>query len=199
MKTCSFHGCVKDAFCKGLCIAHYQQQRLGKALKPLQQQFHGLSEKERLMKWISKQPNGCWRWMGSIKTNKNRLQKEWHGQWRNAAGVNELSHRAAWRILVGEIPRDALVLHRCDNPRCCNPEHLFLGTTADNVADMWDKGRARPGLVQGAAHGCAKLTEDQVREIRKSSEMAKDIASRLGVSRTQIYDIRKRRSWAHIE
>lgn len=196
---CSFQGCVKKAHSKGLCIAHYQQQRQGRELRPLQQQFHGLSEQDRFFKWISKLPNGCWRWMGSIKQRKNRPQSEWHGQWRNEAGEIELCHRAAWRILVGVIPRDALVLHRCDNPRCCNPEHLFLGTQADNVSDMWDKGRARPGISRGASHGMSKLTEALVREIRVSKESGPAIARRLGVSTTQIYDIRNRRSWAHIE
>lgn len=196
---CLFHGCAKAVLSKGLCAAHYQQQRQGKELKPLQQQFHGLSEIDRLDKWTSRLPNGCWRWMGSIKSRKNRPQSEWHGQWRNEAGEIELTHRASWRLRVGEIPRDALVLHRCDNPRCVNPEHLFIGTQADNVADMWDKGRARQGKPEGSSHGMSKLTEELVREIRASKENGPAIARRLSISTSQVYDIRNRRSWKHIE
>ena len=196
---CSFKGCVKPAFSKGLCSAHYQQQRLGKELKPLQQQFHGLSEIDRLMARVSKLPNGCWKWLGSFKLRSDRQAINWHGQWRNAAGQIELTHRAAWRILVGPIPSKALVLHRCDRPLCVNPEHLFLGTQADNVADMWDKGRSAPGVSKGEAHGCSKLTDDQVREIRASTENGPAIAKRLGVSTSTIYDIRNRKHWKHIK
>ena len=197
--NCSFLGCTNSALCKGLCAAHYQQQRQGKPLKPLQQQFHGLTELERLDKWTSVMPNGCWRWMGSIKSRNNRPQSEWHGQWRNKAGEIELTHRASWRIRVGEIPRNALVLHRCDNPRCVNPDHLFLGTQADNVADMWDKGRASPGISRGSDHGMSKLNEDLVREIRKSKETGPAIAARLEISTTTVYDVRNRRIWRHIK
>lgn len=199
--NCSFKGCVKKAHSKGLCSAHYQQQRQGKELKPLQQQFHGLTEKERLMAWVAKQPNGCWKWLGSIKKAQPKGRKviHWHGQWRNVAGQIELTHRAAWRILVGPIPRSAQVLHRCDNPLCVNPEHLFLGTPADNVSDMWDKGRARPGVSLGEKHGMSKLTSEVVKEIRESKERGTEIAARLGISTTTIYDVRNRRIWKHVD
>lgn len=195
---CSFDGCAGKSHSKGLCGSHYAQQRVGKPLAPLQQQFHGLSEQDRFWKWVSKMPNGCWRWMGSIKRRKNRPQSEWHGQWRNAAGEIELTHRASWRMLVGDIPRGGLILHRCDNPRCVNPDHLFIGTQADNVADMWDKGRARPGKSAGESHGRSKLTEQNVREIRVSGDNGSELASRYGVSTSVIYSVLKGTTWKHV-
>lgn len=194
-KICSFAGCVAKAHSKGLCGAHYQQQRQGKVLKPLQQQFHGLSEIDRFMKWVGVQPNGCWKWLGSTAF----VDRTHHyGQWRNAAGKQELTHRAAWRLFKGEFPAKACVLHRCDVPECVNPDHLFLGTQADNVSDMWDKGRARPGLSRGSKHGMSVLTEEIVKEIRESSENGPTIAKRLGVSTSTIYDIRNGKLWRHV-
>lgn len=195
---CSFKGCVKPAHSKGLCGAHYQQQRSGKELKPLQLQNHGLTEAERFMRWIGKQPDGCWRWMGSIKSRNDRPQKEWHGQWRSASGEIELTNRAAWRLFVGPIPPRAQVLHKCDVPRCCNPDHLFLGTQADNVADMWQKGRARPVSSVGERHGLAKATEELVRQIRMSKQSVAEIAKETGLSRATIHAIRQCETWKHV-
>ena len=197
--NCSFPGCGKAVHAKGFCIGHYRQQREGETLRPLQQQFHGMDEAQRLRARLAFQPNGCWKWLGSTMKAPSRPSKDWHGQWRNGLGQHELTHRAAWRLFVGPIPDRAMVLHRCDNARCCNPEHLYLGTQADNVKDMWDRGRAKPGVSRGEDHGRSKLTEDDVRAIRKSDEPAKTIMERFGISKTQVYDIRKRRSWAHIE
>jgi hypothetical protein len=196
---CSFSGCSKAVHSRGLCGAHYQQRRLGKVLAPLQQQFHGLSEIDRLMTRVAKQPTGCWKWLGSIKSRKNRPSQEWHGQWRNVAGQIELTSRAAWRLLVGPIPTRALVLHKCDVAQCVNPDHLYLGTQADNVRDMWDRGRARPGVSRGSVHGMSKLDEVDVKAIRTSGESGPAIARRYGISTTQVYDIRNRRSWTHIK
>ena len=157
-----------------------------------QVQYHGLSEYERFFKWTDvKGPNECWPWKGSIKNG-------WHGQWRARDGSIELTHRAAWRLMKGPIPCGMFVLHKCDNPPCVNPTHLFLGTQSDNLKDMWAKGRGRPGVSRGENHGNAKLTADLVRDIRTSKESGVEMARRLGLSKTTIFDIRKRRSWKHI-
>lgn len=199
MATCTFRGCVNEAHALGYCQAHYKQSKRGNGLKPLQQQFHGLSEIDRFKARLAVQPNGCWKWMGSILKKTDRPQREWYGQWRNTAGKHEVTHRAAWRLLVGPIPTRACVLHRCDNAQCCNPDHLFLGTQADNVKDMWDKGRAKPGTSLGEAHGMSKLNGESVRDILSSPLRGVDLAKKYGVSKTTITDIRKRRIWAHIK
>jgi HNH endonuclease len=73
------------------------------------------------------------------------------------------AHRLAYLLTYGEIPDGLLVCHTCDNPACCNPSHLWLGTNADNIRDMWDKGRRNQ---RGEAHPRAKLTQRDVDEIR---------------------------------
>lgn len=189
---CSFEGCTKNA--RGsLCPAHYQQKRHGKELKPLQVQYHGLTEETRLLKRIATtSPNECWPWTGAV------IKKGWHGEWRNAAGEVELVHRAAWRLFKSQIPDGMCICHRCDNPICCNPSHLFLGTKSENLLDMWAKGRAKPQRVFGEKHGMSKLTAELVLEIRSSKESGVELARRLKLTPTTICDVRKRRSWKHI-
>ncbi len=194
MPACSFHGCAKPAISKGLCAGHYRQQRRGEILRPLQTQHHGLSEYARFMRWVEvAKPTECWQWKGSRKSGG------WHGQFRAADGGNELAHRVAWRLLKGEIPQGMFVLHRCDNPACCNPSHLFLGNQSDNARDMWEKRRARPGVSIGENHGMSKLTADAVREIRGSAESGVALAAKFHVSPVTIGEIRKRKTWKHID
>ena len=193
MERCSFDGCTGVSFSKGFCAAHYQQQRAGNELKPLQKQLHGLSEYDRLIAWTDVAgPKECWNWTGS------RNKKNWHGQWRNASGQIELTHRAAWRLFKGEIPPGMFILHRCDNPICMNPAHLFMGTQSDNARDMWEKRRAKPGTSLGEKHGMSKLTEDIVREIRASKESGIALALRLKISPVTVSEIRLRKTWKHI-
>ena len=196
--VCSEEDCVNPVDCRGLCSVHYRKKRYLGELGIIQKQYHGIPEIDRLMKRVSKQPNNCWKWLGSYQNKHKRRVSEWHGQWRNSSGNIELVHRASWRRLAGDTPKGVFVLHRCDNPLCVNPDHLFLGTQRDNVKDMWDKGRARQGVSKGENHGCSKLTESQVIEIRTSSENGPTVARRVGVSTSTVYDIRNRKIWTHI-
>lgn len=157
--------------------------------KVKQKQFHGLTLEERFWKYVVK-TDGCWKWT-ACKDNRG------YGHLM-IKGVPHLATRLSWLIHNGSIPEKAFVLHRCDNPECTNPDHLFLGDQLDNVSDMWNKGRAKPGHMVGSKHGMAKLTEEQVREIRESKERGVKLAIRFGVARTTICDIRKRRIWTHI-
>ncbi len=97
----------------------------------------------------------CWPW---------KLKKEKDGYCRIKYPVNgeRRVHRIAWTIKYGPIPTGLSVLHHCDNPTCCNPKHLFLGTPGDNSKDMVKKGRQ----PKGEKNGGSKLTEEQVTEIR---------------------------------
>jgi hypothetical protein len=191
--SCSFDGCSKKAIAKGLCAGHYRQQREGETLRPLQVQHHGLSEYQRFLKHVNvKGPRECWEWTAS------RMREGWHGQFVSAAGRPELAHRAAWRLMKGEIPGGMFVLHQCDNPACCNPSHLFLGTQSDNLRDMWGKGRAKPGTSLGEKHGMSKLTAEIVNEIRASTESGVSLAKKYGLSKTTISEVRLRQTWKHI-
>jgi hypothetical protein len=113
----------------------------------------------------------------------------------------QLAHRVAWALEHGSVPDGISVLHRCDNAACVRLDHLFLGTRADNNADMMAKGRSRAGSnpPRGVSFWDAKLTEEIVRIIRASTERGVDLAKRYGVAKATITDIRKRRSWKHIE
>jgi hypothetical protein len=105
-------------------------------------------------------------------------------------GVRQKTHRYAWQMTNGPIPDGMCVLHRCDNPPCCNPAQLFLGTTEDNVADCIAKGR----------HAHAKLTADVARAIRRAhaAGMAlRAIARQLDLDRNTVRDIVRGVIWRH--
>lgn len=120
-------------------------------------------------------PDACWPWTRS----SNR--KGGYGRFKQN-GKNLLAHRAAWLCINGSIPENLRVLHRCDNPPCCNPGHLFLGTQAENVADMHAKKRDRKRGSMGSANGMSKLTEDDVRNIRADGRPLRDISTDYGIS-----------------
>lgn len=113
-----------------------------------------------------------------------------------------MAHRLAWEFSKGPIPEGLQVLHKCDNRKCCNPSHLFLGTQKDNIQDMISKGRkairSREDSV-GEASTQAKLTWPQVREMRKRYETEKvrqvDLATQYGLSQPQVSAILIKRCW----
>lgn len=113
-----------------------------------------------------------------------------------------LAHRLAWWISTGKQPDpDRLVLHHCDNPPCCNPAHLFLGTQADNMRDMIEKGRGRFEGVRGTQNVNAKLTDGAVAEILLAPRqygVGRKLAARFGVCEATISQIRHGKKWAHI-
>jgi hypothetical protein len=114
-------------------------------------------------------------------------------------GRTQRAHRISYELHVGPIPFGLCVCHRCDNRICVDPDHFFLGTKADNIADMDAKGRRAMPL--GELHGCAKLTEDEVVAIRAASGghgLLTDLARSYGVSRTQISNIRQGKNWSHV-
>lgn len=122
------------------------------------------------------------------------LNTSGYGQ-RRVNGRLVLVHRQAWTVVHGD-PGAWQVLHRCDVRACINVDHMFLGTNADNVADKMAKGRQ--ANTAGERNGRAKLTTDQVRAIRASTETNTAIARRLGVSHQTVSQIRLRKRWAHL-
>lgn len=141
--------------------------------------------------------NACWLWRGH--------------RYRNGYGGflfedrDQKAHRVAWVLAYGPIPESALVLHRCDRRECVRPDHLFLGSAAENTLDMMTKGRNRnPGPkkpARGRALPQARLTEDAVRTIRKmriKGHLMKDIGTRFGVHIMTISDILREKTWRHV-
>lgn len=125
---------------------------------------------------------GCLEWQGTIN-------KRGYGS-VTIGGVRWLTHRLMWALTYGEVPADKMVLHKCDNRRCCAVEHLFLGTHEDNMEDMVKKGRAATGdrngarmyperLARGTHNGAAKLTREKVRGIRRLRKLEHLSYSRL--------------------
>lgn len=135
--------------------------------------------------------NGCW-----ICTSHKPNSSGYPGIRRN--GLNLKVHRYMYEKYNGKIPKELHVLHKCDTPMCINPEHLFLGTNADNVADKMAKGRCKTGREEH--HWKSKLTQDDVIKIRTqllhlSNE---EIANMFNVQKSAISKIRVGRTWNKI-
>jgi hypothetical protein len=145
-------------------------------------------------------PNGCWNWIGAT------FSRTGYGSFRiDPKSLHTGAHRAAWIFYRGEIPSGAMVCHHCDNRLCVNPEHLFLGTALDNSRDAAQKGRLnwksdapQRKLRKGERHPAAKLTADDIRFIRSSDEAGSILALKYSVTRTNIYNIRNGKIWAHV-
>lgn len=141
-------------------------------------------------------PNGCWIWTGATNDKGyGQIQRGDRGEGRIS------THRLAWQLQHGPIPEGLDVCHECDNPPCCNPAHLFLGTHSDNMVDMYSKGRANKKPRHGEQNHAAKLTADQVREIRLlcAKGMTQNaVAQQFGVSEAAIQKIVKRKNWKHL-
>lgn len=147
------------------------------------------------------EPNtGCHLWIGAVNS---------HGYGKIVVdGGVRASHRISYELSHGPIPTDMEVCHRCDNPCCVNPAHLFLGTHADNMGDCVNKGRfARPPQpstecrARGERQGSAKLTASQVGQILDlldAGERQVVIAARFGVGQAEISRIKRGTKWAHI-
>jgi hypothetical protein len=143
-------------------------------------------------------PDECWPWIAKANVHG-------YGADQICFGKKMLAHRAAWKLANGEFPpvpkgqRSWVVMHTCDNPPCCNPAHLQLGTYADNSRDMSDKGRwGVRDLRVGSAHGNAKLTEEQVAAIRQSALSNGELAEQYGVTKGTIEYARKY-GWKHVK
>jgi hypothetical protein len=136
----------------------------------------------------------CWTWQGNkYPTGYGRF------------GRNGSAHRYAYKQAYGTIPRGMHVCHRCDNPPCVRPDHLFLGTNAENMHDRNAKGRQSKGRKASLAHQgkSARLTVAQVREIRRryvpGQLLQRELAQEYGVSKSLIRDICSRRAWAWLD
>lgn len=110
-----------------------------------------------------------------------------------------LAHRLSWELHNGPTHEELCVLHKCDAPACVNPDHLFLGTHADNMTDMTKKGRRVSTPRSGESNGRAKLTVAQVRDIRaREGQSQRALAKEFGLGQTQISHILSGKGWAHI-
>jgi hypothetical protein len=170
---------------------------------------------ERFWSRVEPKESGCWEWTTRGPGGYGRFK---------AGGKNLLAHRVSWEINVGPIPDGLLVLHRCDNPPCIRPSHLFVGTQKDNLRDMQAKGRGLSQVHQkairhptgddhwthkyasrvrrGEQHHNSKMTADQVRELRALSKdgwtLAR-LAERFGIRISTASYIVRRETWRDLD
>lgn len=148
---------------------------------------------DRLVNRLVVTESGCWEYQGA------RNRKGYGSIGRGGRdGGDVATHRASWEIHHGPIPSGIQVCHKCDNPPCCNPDHLFLGTPADNMQDKVTKGRAEG--APGEQHPRARLTETEVRAIRANIEnkTTRELGKQYGVSGVCIHKIQTFKTWGHV-
>ena len=134
--------------------------------------------------------DGCWEWQGYIqKSRRNYAVIKFWGRPQRAS-------RVMWLIEHGRWPGRFFVCHRCDNPKCVRPSHLFLATQKGNMRDMLKKGR--DNYARGEKSGASKLTTKQILEIRKSNLPQRILSKIYGVVQTQIGRIKRKERWAHV-
>ena len=141
---------------------------------------------DRLAELSVAEESGCIRFTG-------HLDGEGYGRIM-VARVKYMAHRLSYSLNKGPIPDGYVVRHKCDNPSCINPEHLEVGTQADNIADKVSRGRQ----ARGSGAGKAILTEESVREIRSSPLKVSELSTLYGVSVVPIRNILRRKTWQHV-
>lgn len=172
-----------------------------------------LNQKEINSFWnrvdVKEDKNMCWEWKGVF----SKYGKLWLKI--DSERKRFTAHRVSYYLSNNIDPLELLVCHKCDNPKCCNPNHLFIGTNRDNVMDMINKGRDWNGkflnefqkntpelIPRGENNGFSKLTNEQVLSIRDTHVNTKisqyNLGKMYGVSRGTIYAIIHRQTWKHI-
>ena len=128
--------------------------------------------------------SGCWEWTG---------RKHTFGYGMISVSSKEIRvHRLMYELWVGPIPDGYVICHKCDNPACCNPGHLFAGTQAQNLSDMWAKGRGRSPIRRNSKNPNCKISDEAVREIRALASLGvpnSKIARQFGCSSTHVRNI----------
>lgn len=143
---------------------------------------------ERLLAKAVKRDNGCWEWVGHTRLDGYGLI------WRGGKAVR--AHRVSYELFCGDIADEDVICHRCDNPRCINPSHLFKGTRLTNNQDAAAKGRQ----ARGERNGHAKLTSDDIAAIRAMRGVApqQEIAQKFGIHQGSVSQIQTGRRWKHL-
>lgn len=188
---CTISGCGRRHNARGMCDTHYRRWRLGLPLHdPIRgKRPSGMTEAEAFRHFMPEAPptQGCWPWQGLTDQHGYGLIGYDYG--------NVRAHRVAHEIFNGPIAPGLIICHHCDNPPCCNPQHLYAGTETDNSRDRVERGRTtrgRPGQ-RGQESPRSKLTNTQARQIREQYQRGvirqQDLADMYGVDQTAISQI----------
>jgi len=151
--------------------------------KPVEQAFRE--------KYLVDPGSGCWIWQASF-------MRTGYGQFNARNGRIVTAHRFSFELHKGAIPDGLFVCHTCDNRACVNPDHLWLGTCAENLADMRSKGRAVIPDRKGEANGQSKITEDDALFIKSSSDSLSVLSKRFGITKTSVSNIKNGKTWRHL-
>ena len=185
---CMVKGCEREEKVNELCALHYQRQRKGIELE-LPVMGRGVDFEKRLLKGIDKsETTSCWLFQGGL--NKNGYGKIcWNGKKMEA-------HRASFEYHNKRKIREGMcICHKCDNPRCINPGHLFEGTHQENMQDAVNKGRLKGSSAEWMRSirpmVLTKLSTEQIKRIKEHVGDLKNLAAELGIGRRYAYKIRK--------
>lgn len=148
-----------------------------------------LTELERFERFYIPEPNtGCWLWLGQIST-------EGYGRFCASHQDRVYAHHYSYRTFVGPLVKGLEVCHECDVKSCVNPEHLILGTRQKNARDAVNRGLYHAGT----RHRLARLTPDQIVEIRNAPGIQREIAERFGISQAMVSLIKLRKNWRTVQ
>lgn len=198
-KSCLIEGCSRPYKGRGWCGTHYLRWRLHGSPFALSRAenvpFKSIdAEGFAAYFWrvcgVTANPDKCWEWQrGGTKAGYGLLTISGHTQY---------AHRLAWQLANGRPPRKAMeILHSCDNPPCCNPNHLREGTHAENMAEALERGRMEIGSARFNTH----LTEDDVRTIRRKladGAVGQRIAEEYAISPAAVSSIKNKTRWKHV-
>lgn len=182
-RTCAVEGCGSPHYGRGLCRSHWKRAYDQGHLEPKDRQ----TVHQRFWEKVDKSGD-CWVWTAGTNVAG-------YGRIRVGRRVI-LAHRLSYTWATGTDPNELSVCHRCDNPPCVNPAHLFVGTPADNTADMWAKGRG--ARVRGEQSGKTFLTAEQVAEmraLRARGETCKALGERFGMHESNVSRITRGLRW----
>lgn len=195
-KICSISGCPRAAVARTWCRAHWKHWRRWGDPEYFQTERPRTPAADRFWPKVAKgKPGKCWEWQAARDPLGYGFFRMVPGEpmWR--------AHRAAWVLTHGPIPENLILCHRCDNPPCCNPKHLYLGTHADNMADKSARGRSSTTPPHyGESSPSAKVTAAQVAAIRAAYAAGgvsqRELGEEHGISQTQVGRIVRRVRWA---
>jgi hypothetical protein len=189
LSVCSVANCTDKYYGNTYCKKHHQWHwKRGLLPKP-----DVATPEEKIQRFSKKNSTtGCWIWQRGLSSHG-------YGLLVTVGRPRAYAHRVSYEVFVGPISEGLEVCHRCDNPPCCNPEHLFLGTHLENMRDSANKGRAKQHRPQpGLKHFRASLSKEEVLMIRESRENSVVLGKKLGVSYMTVIRCRNRETYRDV-